>query len=759
MSYSWIYDIEIYRNVFTLSIIREDRKVGKKFEISFRKDQRREMLLFLKRIKTDGGRMVGFNNIGFDYPLLHYILENQKATVYEIFQKANSIIESMKEKKDDDDDDFSRFRHIVPEHKVKIPQIDLYKIHHFDNKARATGLKMLEFNMRSDNIEDLPYSPGTSLKSFEIDNLLKYNCHDVLETLAFYEKSKEQIAFRESITVKYGKNFMNHNDTKIGKDYFIMELERLVPGSCYTVIGKTRKMRQTHRKHIDIKDIIFPYVNFERDEFKQVVEWFKRQRITETKGVFSNILESDLGELAKYAEMRVRRKKLDKAPTEADIAEFKKELPLCWVEVKELKAKHTKANGGGFKVRHELCWREADCLNVVVDGFRFDFGTGGIHGSVASCIVKAEDGKIIRDWDVASMYPNIAISNRVYPKHLGEKFCDIYEDVYNQRTSYAKGTAENAMLKLALNGVYGDSNNQYSPFYDPQYTMSITINGQLSLCMLAERLKKIPELELIQVNTDGVTAKFPEQYESLADSICEQWQKDVKLQLEKANYTMMCIRDVNNYIAAYEGGKLKRKGAYEYAGLGWHQNQGGLVIAKAAEAALVRGENIDEFINNHQDKYDFMLRTKVPRSSKLTMENEDGSVTTLQNICRYYISDNGGYLVKVMPPIEGKEKVVTVYQTDKGEEFEAKTKPQNAKAVSKNWPVLRQYREAPTDRKIGIETGWKVKVCNKITDFSWDINYEYYIREAKKLVDPLITGVDNSESCDTIDELEENDED
>lgn len=552
MSYSWCYDIEIYRNVFTLSIIREDRKVGKKFEISFRKDQRREMLLFLKRIKTDGGRMVGFNNIGFDYPLLHYILENQKASVYEIFQKANSIIESMKEKKDDDDDDFSRFRHIVPEHKVKIPQIDLYKIHHFDNKARATGLKMLEFNMRSDNIEDLPYAPGTSLKSFEIDNLLKYNCHDVLETLAFYEKSKEQIAFRESITVKYGKNFMNHNDTKIGKDYFIMELERLVPGSCYTVIGKTRKMRQTHRKHIDIKDIIFPYVNFERDEFKQVVEWFKRQRITETKGVFSNILESDLGELAKYAEMRVRRKKLDKAPTEADIAEFKKELPLCWVEVKELKAKQTKANGGGFKVRHELCWKEADCLNVVVDGLRYDFGTGGLHGCCKAGIYDADDEYVYEDEDVSSFYPNLSIKNRVYPKHLGEKFCDIYEDIYNQRKSYAKGTPENAMLKLALNGSYGASNDKYSPFYDPQFTMSITINGQLSLCMLAEKLIKIADAKIMMLNTDGLTFKVRRDNKHLAKQACDEWCAITKLDLEGCFYSKMCIRDVNSYIMVYE---------------------------------------------------------------------------------------------------------------------------------------------------------------------------------------------------------------
>ena len=205
--------------------------------------------------------------------------------------------------------------------------------------------------------------------------------------------------------------------------------------------------------------------------------------------------------------------------------------------------------------------------------------------------------------------------------------------------------------------------------------------------------------------------------------------------------------------------KIKRKGAYEYSNLDWHKNHGGLVIKMAAESALLYGTNIDEFINNHTDKFDFMLRCKVPRSSKLTMENEDGTIINLQNICRYYISDNGGYLVKVMPPIVGKEKIVTVYQQDDGSEFEAKTKPQNAKALSKNWPVLRQYRENPSDRKIGIETGWKVKVCNNVKDFTWDINYEYYIREAKKLVDPLITGVDNSESCDTIDELEENYED
>ena len=105
-----------------------------------------------------------------------------------------------------------------------------------------------------------------------------------------------------------------------------------------------------------------------------------------------------------------------------------------------------------------------------------------------------------------------------------------------------------------------------------------------------------------------------------------------KLELESAEYTRMMIRDCNNYIAEYTGGKLKRKGAYEYD-LGWHQNHSALVVPKAAEAALVRGEDIKEFIMNHADVFDFFLRTKVPRNSELQWGGEK-----IQNICRYYIS-------------------------------------------------------------------------------------------------------------------------
>lgn len=141
--------------------------------------------------------------------------------------------------------------------------------------------------------------------------------------------------------------------------------------------------------------------------------------------------------------------------------------------------------------------------------------------------------------------------------------------------------------------------------------------------------------------------------------------------------------------------KVKRKGAYEYENLGHHQNQGGLVIPMAAEAHMVYGISVEEFIRNHRNKYDFMLRAKVPRSSRLVMVYEDGYSVQLQNICRYYPSTMGGKLVKIMPPLEGETE----------------------------------------ERNLGIDVDWNVKVCNDISQFEWSsLNYDYYIQEAKKLI-------------------------
>jgi hypothetical protein len=730
-----IYDLETYRNIFTCCVVFADssKQIPRVYEISDRKDQTAELMEFLRNVVRNEYRMVGFNCLNFDYPIIHYMIEKSrkavaknkpvKFTAGELFGVAQEIIESMKG---------DRFGKTIKESDIVIPQLDLYKMWHFDNKAKATSLKTLEFNMRSDNIEDLPYPVGATLTSEQMDVLIEYNKHDVMQTLKFYGYSDEAISLRADLTKQYGFDCTNYSDSKIGSELFIRSIEKESPGSCYTYTERGRKINQTKRDGIAIKDCLFPYIRLERAEFNAIHQWFKKQVIKETKGAFSDIEEHNLGDVARYAEMIVKRKKFKSKPTDAEVLEFNKEHPLGWIEEEELKATEYAFDSEGNhimvpvfdefgnvdpkkkpkkkripKISYWGCWRVSETLNVVIDGLRYDYGVGGLH-SARQGIIEAPKGSILRTLDVASYYPNMAISNSIYPKHLGIKFCEIYKDLYEQRKSHPKGSAVNAALKLSLNSVFGHSNNEFSPLYDPAYTMSITIGGQLSLCMLVERLINECDAKIVMCNTDGFEFIVQEELNPKADSIVKEWEELTGLQMEGDVYAKMFVINVNNYISVTTNGKVKLKGIFEYASfdkLGWHKNHSAMVIARAVEAYFVKGEDYEEFIKLHEDKFDFMLRTKVPRSSRLVLNVEDVD-QPLQNNCRYYpVKKGGGKLVKIMPPLE----------------------------------------EGLPERRLGIDTDWNVRSCNDMKDFSWeDLNYEYFISEARKIVDAVETNKDPS---------------
>ena len=464
-----VYDIETYPNTFTLIATHTVTEHTWLFEISDRTNDVAMLRRFMDTLRTHNCRMVGFNNLGFDYPVLHAIYSYHHITVTDIYNKAMDIIKSG-----------NKFAHMIWDNDQVVPQIDLYKIHHFDNKARATSLKVLEFNMRMDNIEDLPFPVGAMLTDEQKDILIEYNHHDVKATLDFYHESKDQIRFREELTERYGKNFLNFSDSKIGSEIFIQRLEETNPGCCYQYVNGKRTIRQTPRESIKLSECIPTYIDFENDEFKRIHQWLSKQTITETKGVFKD-------------------------------------------------------------------------LHCHVGGINYHFGTGGLHASVEWQSFTATEGRRIQVRDVASMYPNIAIKNKYYPEHLGETFCLIYEDMYNERKVHKKAgnDAEQAMLKLALNGTYGNSNNEYSPFYDPKFTMSVTLTGQLSLALLCEKLIKTPNLQIIFANTDGVCYICDEWEIPYVDAVCSWWEQLTQLELETDEVSRIWMRDCNSYIQEY----------------------------------------------------------------------------------------------------------------------------------------------------------------------------------------------------------------
>ena len=351
----------------------------------------------------------------------------------------------------------------------------------------------------------------------------------------------------------------------------------------------------------------------------------------------------------------------------------------------------------------------------------------------------ATETHAIIDIDVASYYPSLSIVNDLYPKHLSHHFCDIYADVKKERQGYDKKDPRNGMLKLALTGVYGDSGNPYSPFYDPKYTMSITINGQLLLCKLAEILTlHITDLRFLQINTDGMTVLINRNDLTRMREMMKQWEVWARgLELEEVEYSTMFIRDVNNYMAVKMDGGVKRIGEFCHETakenpatreVAWHKDHSALVIPKAVEAYLLHGIQPVDFMRTHAQAFDFMLKAKIPKTSHLTLGSD-----TIQNTSRYYVSNVGKQLTKVSPPTEGYEvgwfkKANGVSEHDY---FSVPPVTHDPRYHTKNKSLYKI-------RKTDFEAGWSVSLCNDARDFNpLNVNIEYYVQRAWALINSV----------------------
>lgn len=197
--------------------------------------------------------------------------------------------------------------------------------------------------------------------------------------------------------------------------------------------------------------------------------------------------------------------------------------------------------------------------------------------------------------------------------------------------------------------------------------------------------------------------------------------------------------------------KFKAKGQYEWRDLPHHKNHSCMITKKAVESFFLHGTDLEEFIRNHKDIYDFMLRVKVPRSSELKVY-ENGQWRKEQNVSRYYVSKTGGELVKIMPPLEGFdeydlwEDVETgeIEKFKKGNKFKSYTKLQD-KGKKK---YLGDVKEPKPERVFELEANKKCVVTNDMrTDFRGfdDIDYDYYIERAKKLSEGFLDIEDDND--------------
>jgi len=337
----------------------------------------------------------------------------------------------------------------------------------------------------------------------------------------------------------------------------------------------------------------------------------------------------------------------------------------------------------------------------------YSFMKGGLHTENKPEIFEADEEHLIIDWDVSSYYPAIIINNGRYPGHLGKEFLSGYKQMFNKRLELKplakkdkriKGIV--GALKLAVNSVYGKSSDMQNWIYDRQLTMFTTITGELSLMMLIEAYE-LEGIHIISANTDGVTIEIHKEKLEKMFEINEWWQTLTQYELERTDYQKIIFSTVNDYIAIKTDGEIKKKGDF-LTDFELHKNKSARIVQMALEQYYVHNIPVESTIRNHTNIYDYALRQKASKDFHYEGHSKENK-TIYNKLIRYYVSNTGEKLLKVKNP-ECITNAVDISQVEAGE--------------------------------------WVMHVCNFLPkDHPLDnINYEYYIEKAQRIIDKIQLG-------------------
>jgi hypothetical protein len=594
-----IYDIETMQELF-LVVCMVPGKAGKSFQVSKWKNQLDSFVRYTEA--NNDVYWVGYNNLRFDSQVVEWILRNYEKwydlsnleICARIAQKAADVIH------DANYDVFPEYR----EYELSLKQLDLFKIHHYDNKNRMVSLKRLEFEMDLENIEEMPiHHTKINMTKEEVEMTIDYCYNDVDATYEFYKitlgecdhplyKGDNRIELRRDIETEFGIPCLNYSDSKIGdemiKKYYCQE-----KGIDYRELPK----KGFFRKSIDVKNCVAKYVVFETDQLKDFLKKINKMQLG---------LQDDFKEDVHF---------------HGNVYSFMK---------------------GGLHTENKPKVFEADEECEIID---WDVSSYYPAIIINNGRFPAHLGK-----EFLMGYKQM-FEKRLELKPLAKKDKKI------------KGIV--GALKLAVNSVYGKSSDMQNWIYDRQLTMFTTITGELSLMMLIEKYET-NGIHVISANTDGVTIKIEKALIPLMHEINKWWCDETQYELERTDYSKIIFSTVNDYLAIMTNGEIKKKGDF-LTDFELHKNKSARIVPIALERYFVSGIPVDETIRNHTNLYDFCLRQKATRSFHYEGTNRStGKKTVYDKLIRYYVSNEGDKIFKIKNE-ECQTRAAKVSQVEAGE--------------------------------------------------------------------------------------------
>lgn len=570
----YVYDIEVFQNIFHCSVKNTETNNIYKFEISERKNQLRELVKFFKQVDkyiTWGDYYTtninipanvifcGYNNLHYDNPIINYIIEYEdKLMQYNIPTICSSIFNLSKTITTSSEDNIDAWKHW--KYQIWFDTFDILTML-YSNKLRV-GLKEIQVTMQYPNVQEFVCDWTKPLPLEDFDSMIDYNINDIESTSELLNRCKKDVDLRIAIEDEYGVRVLSKDGVNIGMKILTQKyLEKT--GLTWQDIKDLRSPMSV----IPLKDVILPFIKYDSPILQRVLDDMKNQIVSPGRKGYEN--------------------------------------------------------------------------KFVFNNLRYSVGVGGIHSVNSPEIIIPRDDEMLIDIDVASLYPSMLIEYEFYPKHLGKEFLEVYKQIKDERieAKHNGDKVKNETLKLALNGLSGNLQNEHNFCYSPFAVMQIRINGQLLLLMLAEKLTQIG-CRIIQANTDGLFVLLKKDVYSKVNSICREWEQLTKLTLEEDRFKAMYQYAINDYFAITEDNKVKEKGMFITAvklGKGLTPK----IIPKAVISFFKDGISVEDTIKNCTDIRDFLMSEKTGKQWHVEYMNEEQQRTN-----RFYASTNGGYLWK-----------------------------------------------------------------------------------------------------------------
>lgn len=570
----YVYDIEVFQNIFHCSVKNTETNDIYKFEISERKNQLRDLVKFFKQVDkyiTWGDYYTtninipanvifcGYNNLHYDNPIINYIIEYEdKLMQYNIPTICSSIFNLSKTITTSSEDNIDAWKHW--KYQIWFDTFDILTML-YSNKLRV-GLKEIQVTMQYPNVQEFVCDWTKPLPLEDFDSMIDYNINDIESTSELLNRCKKDVDLRIAIEDEYGVRVLSKDGVNIGMKILTQKyLEKT--GLTWQDIKDLRSPMSV----IPLKDVILPFIKYDSPILQRVLDDMKNQIVSPGRKGYEN--------------------------------------------------------------------------KFVFNNLRYSVGVGGIHSVNSPEIIIPRDDEMLIDIDVASLYPSMLIEYEFYPKHLGKEFLEVYKQIKDERieAKHNGDKVKNETLKLALNGLSGNLQNEHNFCYSPFAVMQIRINGQLLLLMLAEKLTQIG-CRIVQANTDGLFVLLKKDIYSKVNSICREWEQLTKLTLEEDRFKAMYQYAINDYFAITEDNKVKEKGMFITTvklGKGLTPK----IIPKAVISFFKDGISVEDTIKNCTDIRDFLMSEKTGKQWHVEYMNEEQQRTN-----RFYASTNGGYLWK-----------------------------------------------------------------------------------------------------------------